>query len=157
MIPQFISTIFILKPNSFEEGFEEGISILFITGLIFAFYIFLTYQLFFNTNEIVDKLKLDNGFKEDNFSLSLNFSTTITIALIIIGGLILAGEIPNLCKGLYQYLQNKSIQKYTLNKVDFSYIIFTAVKIILGLLLIGERKRIIEFINQRQKTETDHE
>jgi len=154
-VPQLISTIlFMLKLNSFDPN--EGIFIFLGTTVILAFYIFVTYQLFFRTNNILDKLKLDRGFTQDEFSFEIPKSSTLTIALIVIGGLILTNEIPNLCKALYQYIQQKSIQRYTENKPDLSYAISTGAKIILGLLILGERKRIVEFVEQRQKINVDH-
>jgi len=153
-VPQLISTIlFMLKPNSFDPN--EGIFIFLGTTVILAFYIFVTYQLFFRTNNILDKLKLDRGFTQDEFSFEIPKSSTLTIALIVIGGLILTNEIPNLCKALYQYIQQKSIQRDTENKPDLSYAISTGAKIILGLLILGERKRIVEFVEQRQKINVD--
>jgi len=83
-----------LKPNSFDPN--EGIFIFLGTTVILAFYIFVTYQLFFRTNNILDKLKLDRGFTQDEFSFEIPKSSTLTIALIVIGGLILTNEIPNL-------------------------------------------------------------
>ena len=64
-------------------------------------------------------------------------------------GIILTNEIPNLCKHLFSYFQIKRLT-HGMTKPDFSYTIIATVKIITGLLLIGERKRILEFIEQRQ-------
>lgn len=125
------------------------------TTVILAFYIFVTYQLFFRINNLLDKLKLDRGFTQDEFLLEIPKSSILPIALIVVGGLILTNEIPNLCKALYQYIQQKSIQRYTENKPDLSYAIMTGAKIILGLLILGERKRIVEFVEERQKADVD--
>ena len=147
-IPQLISTIsYLTQPNNFDSG----IFFLIGTTLLFWYYIFLTYHLLFNADKILDKLNLDKGFSEEIFAFNITDSSILTTALIIIGGLILAEEIPNLCKALYQYIQHKTIERHTGNKVDFSYCIFAGVKIILGLLLLGERKRIVNFIEERQK------
>jgi len=43
-------------------------------------------------------------------------------------------------------------------KPNFSYIIISGVKIIIGLLIIGERKRIVDFVEKRQvKKEGENE
>jgi hypothetical protein len=115
----------------------------------------VTYELFFKTNVILDKLKLDKGFTQDQFSFELPKSSTLTVALIIIGGIILTNEIPNLCKALYQYIQQKTILRYTEKQPDLSYAVMTGAKIILGLLILGERKRIVEFIESKQKVKID--
>jgi magnesium-transporting ATPase (P-type) len=153
-VPQLISTIaFMLNQNSFDP--YEGIFVFLGTTLILAFYIFVTYELFFKTNVILDKLKLDKGFTQDQFSFELPKSSTLTVALIIIGGIILTNEIPNLCKALYQYIQQKTILRYTEKQPDLSYAVMTGAKIILGLLILGERKRIVEFIESKQKVKID--
>jgi hypothetical protein len=153
-VPQFISTIpFMFKPDSFDPN--EGIAIFIGTTIILAFYIFVTYLLFFKTNTLIDKLKLDRGFTQEEFSFQIFKADILTIGLIVIGGMILANEIPNFCKALYQYIQERSIQRYSGNKPNFSYAIIPGVKIILGLLILGERKRIVEFAEglQRQNIE----
>jgi len=153
-LPQFISTIlFMFKPDSFDPS--EGIAIFIGTTIVLGFYIFVTYLLFFKTNMFIDKLKLDQGFTQEDFSFQISKTDILTIALIVIGGILLANEIPNFCKALYQYIQQRSIQRYSGNQPDFSYAIITGVKIILGFLILGERRRIVEFIEARQRKDID--
>jgi hypothetical protein len=153
-LPQFISTIlFMFKSDSLNLG--GSIAIFVGTTFILAFYIFVTYLLFFKTNRFIDKLKLDRGFIQEEFSFQISQASILTIVLIAIGGMILANEIPNFCKALYQYIQLRSIQRYSGDKTDISYAIITGVKIILGFLILGERKRIVEFAETRQRKNID--
>ncbi len=80
----------------------------------------------------------------------------MTIALIVTSGVILTNEIPNLCRQLFSYFQEKRMI-HGMTKPDFSFSIIAAVKIILGLLLIGERNRIIEFVEKRQSKKQTNE
>lgn len=65
------------------------------------------------------------------------------------GGVILTNEIPSFCKNIFSYFQEKKLS-HGIIKPNFSYIIISAVKIIIGLLLLGERNRIVEFVERRQ-------
>ncbi|MBP7477993.1 MAG: hypothetical protein KA797_05670 [Chitinophagales bacterium] len=150
VVPQFISTLtYLFQPNDFKNG----VYYLLGTTLIFAIYIFLTHQLLFKTSSILDKLELDKGFKEEYFNLNFSSSSILSIALITIGGLILTNEIPNLCKALYQYTQHKTIEDFTGNKPDLTYSVFTAAKVVIGIIIIKERNQIINFIQKGQKEE----
>ena len=86
-------------------------------------------------------------FNQEEFSFNISISKALIIAIFIIAGLILINEIPNLFKQLFLYYQKKQMTHAT-TKGDFSYIILSAVKVIIALLLIGERKKIVDFIDK---------
>lgn len=153
MIPQLISVIpSFTKADDFGgEQFRRGeILPLIVTLIAIAFYVFLIYHLLFKTNKIIDKLKLDQGFNQQEFSFNISTSLILTISLIVIGGIILIDEIPNLCRNIFSYFQEKNFM-HGMTKPNYSYIVVSGVKIIIGLLIIGERKRIVEFVERRQR------
>ncbi|MEX6690827.1 hypothetical protein QTN47_25185 [Danxiaibacter flavus] len=127
----------------------DGVWTFFITALILAFYAFIVFQLLFKTNYLLDKLELDKGFSQEEFSFTIPASLVLTIALIVTGGIILTNEIPNLCRQVFTYFQEKRLSRGTTTP-EFSYAIIAGVKIIIGFLLIGERERIVKFIESRQ-------
>jgi NADH:ubiquinone oxidoreductase subunit 5 (subunit L)/multisubunit Na+/H+ antiporter MnhA subunit len=156
IIPQLVSTIpYFTKSDNFGEAQNTNDVLLpfLVTLVILAFYVFVIYLLLFRTNNIVNKLQLDKGFDQEEFSFNISSSLVLTIALIVIGGVILTNEIPNFCRNVFAYFQEKSLT-HGMTKPNYSYIITAAVKIILGLLIIGERKRIVGFIENR-KTNTE--
>jgi hypothetical protein len=131
----------------------EGVFMFAINVIIIFIYGFIVFQLLFNTNNILDKFKLDQGFDEEElsfekesqkeqFSIGISASSVLTIALLVTAGVILVNEIPNLCKQLFLYL----LDSRSIENNDFSFIIISIVKILLALLLIGERKLIVEFV-----------
>lgn len=145
-IPQLVSSLlYFSKADTVAEGLWTFV----FTAIILAFYTFLVFKLLFQTNYFLDKLKLDEGFNQHEFSFNISTSKILTIALIVTAGVILTNEIPNLCSQLFSYFQEKRMTQ-GMTKPDFSYSIISAVKIIIGLLLIGERNRIIEFVENRQ-------
>lgn len=159
IIPQLVSSISYFTesdPLVKTQSNNEGLLTLILTLVIIGFYGFIIYLLLFKTNNIVDKLKLDKGFDKEEFSFNLSRSLVLTIAVIVIGGVILTNEIPNLCRNIFAYFQEKSLT-HGMTKLNYSYIIISAVKIIIGFLIIGERKRIVEFAEKRQAKNEDEE
>jgi hypothetical protein len=149
LLPQII--VFV-QPNKYTEtNGNDTLSSLLISFGVIAFYVFFIYQLLFKTNNIVDKLKLDKGFNREEFSFDIPSSHVLTIALIVVGGVIVINEIPNLCRNIFFYFQEKSVSR-NIAKPSYSYIIVSAVKILLALLIMGERKRIVEFAEKNVKT-----
>lgn len=145
-IPALISSLlYLTKPNTVEEGIWTFV----FTAVVLAFYTFLVFKLLFNTIYFLDKLKLDQGFNQEEFSFNLSTSKVLTIALLVTAGVILTSEIPTLCSQLFSYFQEKRLTQGRTNP-DFSYAIISGSKIILALLLIGERNRIIAFVEKRQ-------
>lgn len=129
---------------------ENGLLTFIFTAIVLAFYAFIIFQLLFRTNSVLDKLKLGQGFNQEEFSFHISTSLVLTIALIVTGGVILINEMPDLCRQLFTYFQEKRLTHGMANP-DFSYSVVAAVKILIGLLIIGERKRIVAFVESRQK------
>lgn len=147
MFPQLITTLFYFTKS---DSITEGIFMFLGTAITISFYCFLVFHLLFKTDNLLDKLKLDKGFDQQEFSFNISIHLVLTIALIVTGGLLLTNEIPNLCRQLFSYFQERRLT-HGMTKPDFSFSIIAAVKVILGLLIIGERKRILEFLETRQK------
>lgn len=161
IIPGLISLIeFYISTPNMGEGQSNSIGILpiIMTLITLAFYFFILYQLLFNTNKIIDILKLDKGFDQQEFSFNISSSLILTTALIVIGGVVLINEVPSFVRNVFSYFQEKNLTR-GVAKPDFSYIIISGVKLIIGLLFIGERKRIVAFVEKRQasKEEEDSE
>jgi hypothetical protein len=151
-VPQLISSfLYFTKADTAEEGLWTFI----LTAIILAFYTFLTFKLLFNTDYFLDKLKLDQGFDQHEFSFNISTSKVLTIAIIVTAGVILTNEIPNLCSHLFSYFQENRMTR-GMTKPNLIYSIISGVKIVIGLLLIGERNNIIEFIERREsKSQTN--
>jgi hypothetical protein len=147
LIPQLVaSLLFVTKP----DAFSESILSLVITLLIVSIYVFVTYYLIFRTETIIDKLKLDKGFDQDTIPLNIHRSTILSISIIIIGGYIVADEIPNLCRQLFAYYQEKRMT-YRQTNPKLQYSVLSAAKIMIGFLLIGEQRKIVNVIERKRK------
>lgn len=139
-------SIYIAKSGTAGEDiwpFLSAIFILFVYG-------FVLYYLIFKTDVIIDKLKLDSGFEQDTIALNMHRSDILSICIIVIGGLILVNEIPNLFRQLYSYFQVKRMMDGQTNP-DISYSVLASIKIIIGLLLIGSQRQIVNSIELKRR------
>ncbi len=107
------------------------------------------YLLIFRSNYLIGKLRLASGFDQDEIQPNINRKTIIGIATIIIGGLILAESIPALLRQIYFYYVS-----FGAANLDISYFVFCGAKILIGLLFLGEQKRIVNFIARKSADET---
>ena len=158
-LPQLVSSfLFLFESNQSEFTWYT------IIGNCFSmvFYGFLIFLFLFKTNSILDKLHLDKGMDEELFLLDnetkqapreiiINSTLVLTVSLLVTTGVILINEIPKLFNFLYLY----STRSINFENIDNSLFIVAIVKILISLLLIGEHKRIIGFIQGRQVKEID--
>jgi hypothetical protein len=147
ILPQLLSTILYLTK---VDTVGEAIWTLITTMLILLVYVFISYFLIFKSDLIIDKLKLDTGFDQETIPLNIHRSTILSISIIVIGGLILADEIPNLCRQLFAYFQEKRMT-YGQTNPNISYSVLAGAKIVIGLLLIGNQRQIVNFIEHKRK------
>ena len=147
-VPQLLSIILYLTK---ADTVEEAIWTLVTTILILFVYGLVSYYLIFKSDLIINKLKLDKGFDQETIPLNLHRSTILSISIIVIGGLLVADEIPNLCHQLFAYFQEKRMT-YGQTSPSISYSVLAGAKIIIGLLLIGNQRQIVNFIERKRRT-----
>jgi hypothetical protein len=155
LIPQEVPVVLMfLQRDTVSEGFW----IIFMSLITVSVYAYISYYLIFKTEKIISKLKLTDGFDEEVLSINIHRSTILSISIIVIGGIILLDSIPNLCNNLASY-----IQQYCTYKQFFSaapepksnYIIIDSVKIIIGLLLLGNQRKIVNYIEYRSRKRSE--
>lgn len=147
IMPQFVYNISTLTQLNPSDS---------IWSIIFSFftivvYIYVANYFIFKTDVLIDKLKLDKNFGQNNFPLNIHRSTILNIVIIIIGGLLIADNIPLLCRSVYLYFQNKSINNAYSKPIDYSFIVIYSVKIIVGLILIGNHQLFVNYIERKRK------
>ena len=120
------------------------------TIVILCVYNLVSYYLIFKSDLIIEKLKLDRGFDQGTIPLNVHRSTVLNISIIVIGGFLIADEIPNFCRQLFFYFQEKRMT-HGQTRPSISYSILAIAKIIIGFLLIGYHRQIVNFIEYRRK------
>jgi hypothetical protein len=119
----------------------------FITLIHILIVLALGYWLIFKTEILIDKFGLDIGFSETVFQFNIKSHSILQMGLIITGAVILFWELPELVKNIYTTWQKNYMAGLTIPpKTDWSPVCVSVVRIILALLIIGERKRIIGFL-----------
>jgi uncharacterized membrane protein len=140
---QFISYLFI-KNNTGSLGF-----VLATAGLAFLtvlFYFLVLYLCVFRTDWIIDKLKLDKGFKDERIEINLHRSTILSISLIVIGGLLIIDNFPKLCQYIVIYFQRSGITGSITGDTTWSIIFLYFFKTLIGYFLITSSGRVVAFI-----------
>lgn len=148
-IPQLISTIAMYMGNSVSLG----LFMVLVSLLTVALYLWISHTLIFKAGYLVAKFGLDQNFAEPSLQLNISISSILRIAVIVTGALLLISEIPVFCRIVYNILQQRNLSFMEDGSPDWSPAVFSAVKIMLALLIIGERKRILEFLESRTGTE----
>ncbi|MCL4482696.1 MAG: hypothetical protein M1445_08820 [Bacteroidetes bacterium] len=145
IIPQFLHAFTLLRGNHLDNLW--GVIYIFIVLLLtMGLYLIVPKLLVFNSGWIIDKLKLDKGFREEKIDLSITQNTMLTIAAIVIGGFILVDALPMLCKQIFTFIQQKTVFR---EDPQFSWIIFYSIKTLIGYLLMTNSKYVIDYIHKK--------
>ena len=145
-----VSIAYVISPILvyFNSGFDsEGLGALIFPAVYFAFLVCAGVFLVLRPHKLVGKLRLEEEELNEPLTVSVSASSVILVSLILLSGLLLIDEIPNFCKLLYQYYEESQV-KFSDKKPSIVFLLFSLVKILLGLLVFGERRRIMEFISR---------
>jgi hypothetical protein len=116
-------------------------------SLSVIFYFFILWLFVFKTSWLIDKLRLEKGFEEESIVFKNDFSAIVTVAVIVIGGIMLIDALPELCKRVFVYYQEKSI--HFKESPTTAWIIVYVIKAIIGYLLMTNSKQITGFIYRK--------
>lgn len=111
---------------------------------------FFCYILIFKTEWIIKVLNLETGFDQETIPLNMHRSTILSISIIVIGGWLVANEIPNFCRQIFVYFQEKSMP-YGQRNPKIQYTVASGAKIIVGVLLIAEQRCLVSFIERQRR------
>ncbi len=142
VFPQLISTLALLGENQ-QDNFFATIYIIALLLLTVGLYFIMLKILVFNSNWLIDKLKLDKGFQDEKLDLSITQKTVLTVATIVIGGLIFIDALPWLCREVFTTIQMKTVFR---EDPKFSLLIFYIIKALIGYLLMTNSKTVINYI-----------
>jgi cellulose synthase/poly-beta-1,6-N-acetylglucosamine synthase-like glycosyltransferase len=134
-------------------------SIIWVTlSIIFtcAFYFSILWLFVFKTSWIIDKLSLEADFDEEKIEINISLPSIMSIAIIVIGGIIFVQSLPQLCKQIFTFYQQKSILMLR-ESPTAGWIILYFSQAILGYLLMTNSKQITTFINKRACSDSTNE
>lgn len=133
----------IVFPNNFNplSGYFES---LFLMLLISGVYFLIVYVLLFKTDWVIEKLRLDKGFSQEEININIHRSVILRIGLIVLGGTIILNEVPAMLKLI--------ISKLDINAPSHNpSIAFSLCKLIIGFILIYYQQTIVNFIELKRK------
>jgi hypothetical protein len=149
VIPQFLTTLstFFLDPEQTAMVFIwTFVYLLFTVGL----FVFILWLFVFKTAWLIDKLHLEKGFSEERIEFNIPHSTVLSISIILIGGLMFVDSLPQLCRQIFSFFQQKNM---FIQDPSSDLIIFHFVKTIIGYLLMTNSRFIVNFIDGKKKNE----
>lgn len=140
VIPQNISTILF--------QFDIMILVIILASTMITLGLFLI--LLFKTDFIIDILKLDKGFDEEQINLgNLTNESIFKLALIIIGGFLIIDYTPTLLFDIVNAFKSKStFSSIEGNSVNYFDIVVSVINILIGYLFIANYKSIAQFLNK---------
>lgn len=163
----FITTIFVALPtyvtlfyyyfSTPSANSKSNFSVILLILLSIFLFVLVIYFLLFKTNKLIDLFNLDKGLNDDYLSINLHRSTVLTIAIIVIGGIIVIEAIPVFTIALIDYWQPKQTRSLLNIGTTRSLgpLIAPGIKLLIGLLLLGNTKAIVNLIElKRRKTTT---
>lgn len=147
MVPQLLAAfVYLYDP----ETFSEGILAIVYSSIIIVVYAIIARYFIFRSENLIDFFRLEKDFDEQTIPLNMHHSSILRIAVIVIGGLMIANGIPELCEGIYAYNQNDRMS-HGLIKQNKSGMIMDAVGILTGIVLINFNRQIVNLIELQRK------
>ncbi len=154
LVPQAMGSAFMVA-NSFSR-YDSPNMLIAIGVIIFALTIVLIglWLFLFKTNWLIDILALDKHFREEKLEINIQMSTVVQIAIIVVGGILFIDSLPELCRQIFIFYQQKSIFS---ESPTIGWLIFYFAKTVIAYILITNSKRITNWIerNKQENSNTD--
>jgi len=98
------------------------------------------------TNKIVPEERLN----EDFTTFKVHRSVVLTISIIVLGALIVVQELPRLFMYLFQVYSKHQISS-KVEPITFNYMVYTIIKLFVGLYLMFYCKTIVNWIDKKRR------
>lgn len=116
-------------------------------------YGFMCWLCLFNTNLLIDKLKLDQGYQDERFDFTMHRSNVLKIAVMAIGGLMVTNGFPLLCKYAFGYFEQIDQNRRFTESQQATLIIVYFLQTIIGYFLLTCSRMVVNYIElKRRKT-----
>ena len=135
---------------SYDNGDLNWLSLFWtwaITTIGIIIYCIIIRVFLFKTAWIIKKLRLDQGFTQENIDLTISSFTVLQLVVILIGGYIFIQGLPVLCQQLIEFFQQKILLK---NYQGLSYLVYNSLKTLFGYLIMTNSKFVVKYIHQEK-------
>jgi hypothetical protein len=157
----FVKDIILALPSllsvfySFGDSDASGaFSTLAISLFTLFIYCVVAYYLVFRTNRVIAKLRLQEKVPEDPIPFNIHRSTVVSIAILMVALLLITQSIPLLIRGLVKWYQYNRMYRNlvsTMDTFDYSTILVYAAEIVVGLLLIGYHRTLVNYVELKTR------
>lgn len=144
-LPQFVGPL--LYGHS-DYDFEDLKLLLAVNLLIVVIFIAVIRLFLFKTDSLIRYFRLDRNFQETTFSLSLSEVTVLRIALIVMSGMALLDSIPDFCRNLFEFTQQKILFK---DYPNAHWLVFQFIKSGLALWVLSNSSRVAGWVTQKAR------
>lgn len=143
-VPQ-LYTVFILPLQySVEEPTPRWMHA--VAVLILLIYILIVRTFLFNTQWLINQLKLDKHFTSERIDLNVPGFKILTIAAILIGAVVFADSLPLFVHETYKFFQQEALIK---DYGDTGWILYAGIKTVIGYLLMTNSKFIVNLVEKQ--------
>lgn len=148
-----VLTVFTVIPSNISNLiFQLNIEVILIILSSMLISIGLFFLLIFKTDSIINFLKLDKGFDEEQMQIGgLNNENILKLSIIIIGSFLILDYIPNLLFDIVNAFKYKgSAAPIEGTSVDYFGITIGIINIVLGYLLVTNYKSLATFFSKNE-------
>jgi hypothetical protein len=149
-IPELLSFLSVTLTGSRDIYFSQLVAVV----ISFCATGFVAYFLIFRSASVMQWLKLDDEFDVFPNLPAMALPIWLNLAIVLLGAWFIGDTLPHLCRQLFLFWHRANffhnpVEPYP--QPDGTYFIVYAVKVLVGLLLIGYRSRIVRFIERADR------
>jgi len=105
--------------------------------------------LLFNTQWIIEKLKLDKGFTEERIDINISICSFLQIIIILISAYLFVETLPIICKTFFIiYLQ----KHFYAQEPSTGWLIFYSIKAVICFIILTNNKYLAGLIDKQTST-----
>ena len=105
--------------------------------------------LLFNTQWIIEKLKLENGFTEERIDINISICSFLQIIIILISAYLFVETLPIICKFFFIiYLQ----KDFYAQEPSTGWLIFLSIKAVICFIILSNNKYLAGLIDKQTST-----
>ena len=135
--------------QSFNVAFVLPTAPIITPILIFLICFLIIKLLLFNTQWVIEKLKLDKGFKEDRIDINITPGSFIRIIIILISTYIFSETIIIFCKDLFVII----VQKHFYSQAPLTgWLLFYGIKAVICFIILSNNKYLAGLIDKQTST-----
>jgi len=148
-IPQFLGTVYLYSTQS--NGVNSVMELTALSILFIIIYLLILRSIFFKTDWIIDKLKLDQGFENERFEFNMHRSIILKIAIMVIGGLLVINNFPPLCEYTFNCFRKSDTFGGFDKNPETRYVILYFIRTLAGYFMLTCSRLLVNFFELKTK------